>query len=104
MYIMCPNGWSKVYHLAEPDKGCPGKYRVWCEQIGFTCVGTKLEHYAGWHGLESPTLAPIAVEGIPTGRRLCKMCERLRLTSGSTVTGRAARIVGNQSFAGPPGR
>lgn len=84
MYIMCPNKWSTVYHLAEPMRKFPGHYRSWCQQGGYL-VGTQLVRYGtDIRGRYSQTFAPIAVEGIPIGRRLCKECERLRLTRGSS--------------------
>jgi len=75
LYIMCPNEWSTVYHLAESMPKHPGRYRSWCE-VGGYLVGTQLEHWGNGHGGESSIFQPIAVEGIPVGRRLCKMCAR----------------------------
>jgi len=80
MYIISPNEWSKVYHDATPSRKHPGEYEPCCNEVWFwPSVGTTLQDYDDG----TNTFQPIAVEGIPTGRRLCKKCERLRLRADS---------------------
>ena len=77
MFIICPNKWSSVYHLAEPAKR-PGEFKSWCHHYSWArqTMGTNPEQWA-----DSTALQPIAVENIPSGLRLCRACARLRLTS-----------------------
>lgn len=73
-YIICPNGWSSVYHYAVPMDSVPGCMRSLCE-IGGSVVRRDEHRLITWKG--STAFMPIHVVDLPDGRRLCRVCERI---------------------------
>lgn len=72
-YIICPNGWSQVYHYAVPMDGMEGYMQSLCE-VGGTVVRRDKHKLITWKW--STAFMPIHVFDLPDDRRLCRACER----------------------------
>lgn len=77
-YVICPNAWAKVYHLAEQEEGRPGLVRALCGYGGGSIPTTgALETWK-----DSAAYQPVYVATAPADRRLCRACA-LRAKSGA---------------------